>query len=360
MAKRILVTGVGGRSVGAGVLHALMRCGTAVRRRWETVGVDADAFSWGLYIADRHALVPHAAAAEYLDRLQELILAFRVAAVIPGTEAEASLLATQRSRLSVPVIANDARLMPLMMDKSQAEQALREMGMRFVPSHLWSEREQAIEEFGFPLLVKPTVGTGGSRGVHLITSRAELDALIPHISNPSHVLVQPYIGDADSEYTVGVLSHDDGSVIDSIVIRRKLVGMSLLASKTYGGITAKVSTGISQGFIVREPWIRDHCEELARKLDSRGPLNIQLRAHDGELYVLEIHPRFSGTTPIRASAGFNEPDVLLRHALFGERFGRLEYASDVAAIRAYEHVLVPVSDMWPSRTGVGRAGRGPQ
>lgn len=345
MKKRVLVTGVGGRSVGAGVLHSLMRCDSAVRARWETVGVDSDAFSWGLYVADRRALVPPAAAPEYLDRLHELIVAFRVTAVIPGTEVEATLLASARERLPVPVVTNDARLMPLMMDKRRTEQLLGTLGARFVPSHPWDERELAVTEFGFPLLVKPSVGTGGSRGVHLITERAELDALAPHISDPANVMVQPYVGDPESEYTVGVLSHTDGTVIDSIVIRRKLVGMSLLAAKTYDGSVAKVSTGVSQGFVVREPSISEYCEELARRLESTGPLNIQLRVHHGEIYVLELHPRFSGTTPIRASAGFNEPDVMLRHMLSGERFERLSYETDVAAIRAYEHVLVPASEL---------------
>ena len=54
-----------------------------------------------------------------------------------------------------------------------------------------------------------------------------------------------------------------------------------------------------------------------------------------------MHPRFSGTTPIRADAGFNEPDVLLQNFLDGEPFGRLGYRSDLVAIRAFEHVLVP-------------------
>jgi carbamoyl-phosphate synthase large subunit len=97
--------------------------------------------------------------------------------------------------------------------------------------------------------------------------------------------------------------------------------------------------------VIRHPEIQEFCEDLARRLGSRGPLNLQLRVHRGEFYVFEIHPRFSGTTPIRASAGFNEPDILLRSFLYGEEFGRLHYQADVAAIRAFEHVLVPIDQM---------------
>jgi carbamoyl-phosphate synthase large subunit len=346
MKSKILVTGVGGRSVGAGILHALMRVDDAVRARWETVAADADPFSWGLYVADRKALVPRAGEPGYLDRIRELIEAHGLAAVIPGTESEAALLAAHRDEVPVPVIANDSRLMPLMMDKQLTEAKLRDLGLNFIPSHPWEQRERAVGEFGFPLFVKPTLGTGGSRGVHLVTSRAELDALTPFVDAESRPIVQPYLGDGDAEYTVGVLSDNAGNVIDSIVIRRKLIGLSLLDAKGCGnGTTATVSTGISQGFVVRHPEMQEFCEDVASRLGSRGPLNLQLRVHEGDFYIFEIHPRFSGTTPIRASTGFNEPDVLLRNHLRGEAFGRLGHLVDVAAIRAFEHVLVPIDDM---------------
>lgn len=345
MKTKVLVTGVGGRSVGAGILHALKRADDDVRLRWEIVATDAEPFSWGLYLADHAALVPRADAPKYLDRIHRLVAAHGIAAILPGTEAETALLSAHRNDLPVPVIANRASLMPLMLDKAESEAKLREIGLNFIPSFPWDQRDAAVSKFGFPLFVKPTRGTGGSRGVHLVLDLAELDALGPHIQPESRSIVQPYIGDGDSEYTVGVLSDKSGKVIDSIVIRRKLVGMSLLDQRRYGERVATVSTGISQGYVVRHPEIQSFSEDLATRLDSRGPLNLQLRVHDGEFYVFEIHPRFSGTTPIRASAGFNEPDVLLRNYLYDEQFGRLAYRDNVAAIRAYEHVLVPVEEM---------------
>jgi carbamoyl-phosphate synthase large subunit len=345
MKTRVLVTGVGGRSVGAGILHALLRVDDSVRGRWDVVATDADPFSWGLYVADHSALVPRADAPEYLDRIHELIASYDVAAVIPGTEPEAALLSASRDQLPVPVIANDAALMPLMMDKDQAEAKLRELGLNFIPSYRWEQRDQAVAAFGFPVFVKPTQGTGGSRGVHLVAGAEELAALTPFVSEESRSIVQPYIGDGENEYTVGVLSDRAGEVIDSIVIRRKLIGLSLLDAKRIDSGTATVSTGISQGYVVRHAEIQEYCEALATRLGSTGPMNLQLRIHRGEPYVFEIHPRFSGTTPIRASAGFNEPDMLLRNHLYGERFGRVDYRVNVAAIRAFEHLLVPIDSM---------------
>jgi carbamoyl-phosphate synthase large subunit len=341
----ILVTGTGGRSVGAGILHSLMRVDTEVRDRWTIIATDADPFSWGLYVADHNALVPLASDSGYLDRIAELTELYNVAAVVPGTEPEAALLAAHRDELSIPVIANDSRLMPLMTDKNHAEVKLRELGLNFIPSYPWERRANAVCEFGFPLIVKPTRGTGGSRGVYLAVNQMELDSLVPFVRTSSRPIVQPYIGDADAEYTVGILSDKSGNVIDSIVIRRKLIGLSLLDSKSYEGRTVAISTGFSQGYVVRHQAIQEFCEDLAKRLGSRGPLNVQLRIHEGDFYIFEIHPRFSGTTPIRASAGFNEPDVLLRNYLRDEEFGRLDYRVNMMAIRALEHVLVPMEDM---------------
>ena len=119
------------------------------------------------------------------------------------------------------------------------------------------------------------------------------------------------------------------------------MGLSLLESVRHEGQEYAISTGYSQGFIVNNPHVAEICEELALTLGSRGPLNVQLRLDGDRVVVFEVHPRFSGTTPIRADAGFNEPDVLLRNFLDGESFGRLGHRSDLVAIRAFEHVLVP-------------------
>jgi carbamoyl-phosphate synthase large subunit len=342
---RILVTGVGGRSVGAGILHSLMRVDDEVCGRWDIVATDADPFSWGLYVADHKELVPRASAPGYLERIQELIGRYGLAAVIPGTEPEAALLAAHRDEIPVPVIANDSRLMPLMADKKEAEAKLRELGLNFIPSYPWDRRAEAISEFGFPMIVKPSRESGGSRGVYLAVDHKELEGLSPFIRTDRQPIVQPYIGDADTEYTVGVLSDKSGNIIDSIAIRRKLIGLSLLDSRSYGDRTIAISTGFSQGYVIRHRAIQEFCEDLAERLGSCGPLNVQLRIHDGNFYVFEIHPRFSGTTPIRASAGFNEPDILLRNHLYDEEFGRLDYQENMMAIRAFEHVLVPMEDM---------------
>jgi carbamoyl-phosphate synthase large subunit len=137
----------------------------------------------------------------------------------------------------------------------------------------------------------------------------------------------------------------EGEIIDSIVLKRKLSGLSLGTSRIINGNKYSLSTGYSQGFIIRNRVIQEKCEDLAIKLGIRGPVNIQSRFVKDKLVVFEVHPRLSGTTSIRAETGFNEPDILIRNFLFNEQFKGIDYKVNVAALRAFTNIIVPLSEM---------------
>jgi carbamoyl-phosphate synthase large subunit len=343
----ILITGTGGRSVGAGILHSLLRSSKDVTDRWNIVTADANQFAWGLYVNNESTLLPLARDPDYLDKLFDIINKYEINAVIPGTQPEVDFLT--KCDKSMPnnavLVCNKKELVPIMMDKSNLKNILKDLDLPFIQTVPLENWEYLVKETGFPLIIKPDGNSGASKDVFLIENEDKMRLVLKKINDYSLFSVQPFIGDSDNEYTVGVLSCKDGNVIDSIVMRRKLIGLSLMSSKKIGNISYDISTGYSQGFIVKHKIIQEFCEDLAMKLGSVGPLNIQLRLVDNIPYVFEIHPRFSGTTPIRADVGFNEVDVLLRNFLYNEKFSRLNYRYDVAAIRAMEHVIVPINQL---------------
>lgn len=345
MKKNILITGVGGRSIGSGILHALLRSNSSSKDKWNIHVADADGFSWGLYMVSNAVKVPLAAKPEYLPFMLDYVKKNNIDAILPGTEIETEILLKNKEKFSCPIIANDLALIPLMMDKFAAEEKLKELKIDYIETAALRDWKIIEEKYGFPLIVKPTKGTGGSRGLNIVTSEKELLDIIDTYTDASAPCVQPYIGTEDDEYTVGILSDKDGNLIDSIVLKRKLIGLSLLQSKKFEDKNIAISTGYSQGYFVKDEQVSKFCEELAIKLKSKGPLNLQLRKHNGKIFVFEIHTRFSGTTTFRADVGFNEPDILLRNHLFNEKFGRLNYTYNVACIRAFEHVVVPLDKM---------------
>jgi carbamoyl-phosphate synthase large subunit len=339
----IMVTGVGGRSVGHQILQALLLLG----EKYQVVATDADSFSFGLYQVPQRYIVPKANDPNFISAIISLIRKMNVRALLPGTEVEVNVLTKHRSDIEASgclLIANPEDVVKICSNKWRLFQWFRGNGIETPRTTSVDNWEDLISETGFPIVGKPAENSGGSRNVEILKDRKEIIHYLEE-SKGSEVIFQEYVGVAAHEYTVGVIISKAGNVIDSIVVQRKLTGLSLASERMINGHLFKLSSGYSQGFIIKHPLIQNYCENLAMKFGMRGPVNIQCRLIDDRIKVFEVHPRFSGTTSIRAMAGFNEPDILIRNYLFDESFGRLNYQTNVAAIRAFQNMLVPISEI---------------
>lgn len=341
----VLVTGVGGRSVGHQILTALKRA----KNSYRIVATDASDFSFGLYIADARYVVPPASDPGYLPAILEIIRRERVQVILPGTQSELQLLASHRQELQDEgciLIASSRAVVDLCLNKATLYEWLSAKGYGVPRSADVAGWRELVAASGFPIVGKPTEDSGGSKGVALLADEEEMEQFIlDNARSRTDIVFQEYVGSAETEYTVGVLIDKDGALIDSIVLHRNLVGLSLGLKRTIGGRVYALSTGYSQGYIETHPAVAAACESVAMAVGIRGPANIQLRLDGDAVKIFEVHPRFSGTSSIRAECGFNEPDVLIRNYLFGESSGRLSYERDVAAIRAFQTVIVPRSAM---------------
>ncbi len=339
----LAITGVGGRSVGHQILQSIL----LHKEKYDIVATDADPFSFGLYQVDRRYVVPKANHTDYLASILSLIKKEFVQALLPGTEAEINVLTRYRSEIESTgcrLIANPAEVVEICNNKWRLFQWLSENNLdtpKTVKSDYWNT---LVSEVGFPIVGKPTENSGASRHVAILNNETEIVQYLKTIKG-AEIIFQEYVGHAEDEYTVGVLVSKKGEVIDSIVVHRNLTGLSLGAERIINGKPYTLSTGYSQGYIIRHPLIQKVCEKLVVTLRMKGPANIQCRLEGDKVKIFEVHPRFSGTTSIRALAGFNEPDILVRNFLFDEHFDRLTYQYDVAAIRAFDNILVPLSDI---------------
>ena len=139
----------------------------------------------------------------------------------------------------------------------------------------------------------------------------------------------------------------NGDLINSIAVRRNimnslsnLVNVPNRTGRVDLGPILALSNGISQGAIGRFEEVTTQCERIAAALGARGAINIQCRLVNGVVNVFEINPRFSGTTSLRAMAGYNEPDILIRWHVLGERVQpRFEYREGVITRSLSEHFL---------------------
>jgi carbamoyl-phosphate synthase large subunit len=340
----VLITGVGGRSVGHQILHAI----SLVREKYRLIATDIENFSFGLYLADVAYIVPRADAETYLAAIEELVAKEMIQAILPGTEPEVRALASGRERferLGCTVLASSLDVVHLCSNKLRLYDWLQANGFLVPRTANTTNWRELVGEAGFPLVGKPTEESGGSRNVAILANEAEVEWYIADNQGSREILLQEYVESPEEEYTVGVMISQSGELIDSIAMHRRLLGLSLGAHRRWNDRTYALSTGYSQGNIVKHPVLQEVCERLALQIGIRGPANIQCRISPRGVTILEVHPRFSGTTSIRAEVGFNEPDTLIRNYLCGERFGRLNYQFDVAAIRAFRTMIVPLKVM---------------
>ena len=266
--------------------------------------------------------------------------------VLIGSHAEAPRMARLREELEQrtgaviavgPVDAVDAWI-----DKDRTAQRLRAAGCHYARSIVSSSPRlshqvvQLVEQIGFPLVVKPRSGQG-SRGVGIVRTMDQLERATAALAAP---LIQEYLGDEDSEYTTAVLADRAGTIAGTVTMRRQLVA----------GTTVVAEIG-------DHPEIAAECRRVIRALGLCGPGNVQMRMTERGPVTFEVNPRFSGTTAMRALAGWNDVAAVVGHYLHGEpmqvgpaRPGRVTRFYDEVFVPADEVAEIAATGRWPGES----------
>jgi carbamoyl-phosphate synthase large subunit len=274
-------------------------------------------------------VVPAANDPSYLNVILSLCKKLDIEVLFHGSEPELKVMSNNREKIKdagifLPI--NTKEVIDTCMDKFKTNEFLSKNGFCFPKtSKIRSMEDASYVEF-YPVVLKPSIGGGGSANTMLAQSKDELLAFSKYLLTiyPEFV-AQEYVGTPDNEFTACILTSLDGEYINSIAVKRMIMSSlgnrikvkNRTSRKELGEILA-ISSGVSQGEIGKFPEVTSQCKEIALALGSKGPLNIQCRFVDGKVYVFEINPRYSGTTSLRAMVGFNEPDILIRKHLLGE------------------------------------------
>jgi carbamoyl-phosphate synthase large subunit len=348
---RVLVTAVGGGGHGDQILKALR---LAPPGRYTIFGADANPHCPQAALVQRFVSLPLARDPEYINALLRTCKELGVQALFHGCEPELLIFAANRNLIEEAGIflpINDTELIQLCMDKAKTNARLAALGFP-APRYVNVTSESEFDNIDwFPVVVKPAVGGGGSANVFIAQDMKELKALAAYLGLggiTSGFMIQEYVGKPDQEFTVGVLHDLDGRYVNAIAVKRHLnSGLSVRTSvinrtgRKELGPRLVISSGVSQGDIGRFDEVTRQCREIADRLGSRGPLNLQCRFVDGKVRVFEINPRFSGTTSLRAMAGLNEPDLLVRRHLLGQDIGQDAPCQEATILRSLAETLQP-------------------
>ncbi len=346
----VLVTAIGGSGHGEQVLKALLLSNS---KEYILFGTDSNSNCPQKDLVSKFFVLPSASSSNYLERLYEILDICKIDILIHGCEPELRLFSKHRKEISergVLLLLNSDEVISLCMNKGATNSFLEVNGFK-PPKYI---EVQSTKEFSsidwFPVVVKPSIGGGGSSNVYIAQTHLELMNLAEYLhlsEEDSSFIIQEYVGLPSDEFTVGVLSSMDGELLNSIAVRRLMSGQLNIRSKVKNrtsrsdlGTHLVVSSGVSQGAVGKFPEVTEQCEDIARKLNSKGPLNIQCRLVDGQVKVFEINPRFSGTTSLRAMVGFNEPDLLIRHHYFKEKIEKNFLFEEKSIIRTLKENFI--------------------
>tara|TARA_B110001454_G_C12666575_1_gene411826 strand:+ start:101 stop:1153 length:1053 start_codon:yes stop_codon:yes gene_type:complete len=316
---RVLITGSGG----AGTLgRELVKAFLMTDNEYEIIATNSNPID--LYINNEVKMlqIPNATSPNYIEKLLEICKKENIQTIAPGSEPETEII-SKNSQIflekNIITLTNRYDLVKLCNNKLSLSKFLTSKGIKSPKTFSFDEiSEKTFSDY--PLLIKPVSGSG-SRNVFVAQNFEEISFFTKYlIKQKIEPIIQEYISGIDNEFSIGILYCEGGKLSTSIAMRRNLhSGLSTRSViKSDQNESLIISSGISQGYFDDFLEIRRKAEDIASILNSNGPINIQCRIKDNELYVFEINPRFSGTTSARAILGCNEPDILSKFRIFGE------------------------------------------
>jgi carbamoyl-phosphate synthase large subunit len=312
----VLITGAGAL-LGQGIMRSLQNSPLKTK----IIAVDPSPLSVGLYWADEAHLVPMATEPNYMHVMRQIIAATQPSVLCVGTDVELHLFAQHRAALErefgLHVLVSRPEVIEIADDKWLTAQYLKKAGFAYPLSALPGDENSLIAEHGFPLIVKPRVGAR-SVGFRVCHNSDQLSQALRTTQNP---VIQEHIGTDESEFTAGALCFGDACL--TIVMRRHLRD-----GNTY------------RAFVENSAELNAFVKNVALSLRPYGPINFQFRLDNDVPKIFEINARFSGTTPLRALAGFNEVEMALRYLMLGEALYQPN-VKDVTILRYWSETVLP-------------------
>jgi carbamoyl-phosphate synthase large subunit len=158
-----------------------------------------------------------------------------------------------------------------------------------------AEARVVAQRIGYPVLVRPSYVLGG-RAMGIVYDDEDLATYIleaTRVSPDAPVLIDRYLEDA---YEIDVDAVADGE--------RVVIG-GIMQHIEEAGVHSGDSACVLPPFKISEyhlNTIRDYVERIGLRIGVRGLMNVQLAIKDDIVYVLEVNPRASRTTPFVSKA----------------------------------------------------------
>lgn len=282
-------------------------CKQALNGQGIVLATDMSKLAPAMSDADISLLVPSIYSEDYIPELFSIVKEYHINAIISLNDLELPILAHHKQAfadLGAKIIVSDSSVIDICFDKIKTRDFLTSIGLNTPQTFTnYNQALQAIKEgqLTFPLVLKPRWGSA-SIGIEFPESLEEFELayklLIIKLKNTilfeaskneldAAILIQQKLN--GPEYGMDIVNDLDQEYFTTVV-RKKL---SMRA-----GETDKAVSIIDQRF-------SDIGEKISTNLKHIGNLDCDVFEQDGELYVLELNPRFGGGYPFSHEAGMN-------------------------------------------------------
>jgi len=285
----------------------------ALNGRGKVFATDMDLTAPALVDADVALTVPSIYSEEYISTLRKIILDNEIQCLIPLNDLELPILSRNKDELEnlgVKVIVSDEEVIKTAFDKWDTTNFLNKIGINTPKSYITLvDAIEAIKngEIQFPIVIKPRWGSA-SIGIEFPEDIEEL------------VLSYKLLTLRIRRSILGKASEEDFS--RSIIIQEKIrgaeYGMDVLNdfSCDYFGTFVRQKLQMRSGetdkaISVIDPRFESIGRRISRALKHIGNLDCDVFEYQGQLYVLELNPRFGGGYPFSHEAGINTAAIYL-------------------------------------------------
>lgn len=263
--------------------------------------------------ADVAIQVPAIYSPDYIPSLLKIIEENKIDGVISLNDLELPILSEAKSEieaLGAKVIVSDGQAIKIAFDKWETVKFLENNGLKSPKTFIdfrAAKKAIASGELHFPLVIKPRWGSA-SIGIDFPEDMEELELAytLQTIRLKRTILAEASKEDIDhailiqekipgNEYGMDVLNDFEGNYVGTYV-RQKLQMRS--------GETDKAISVIDERF-------EKIGQTIGQNLKHIGNLDCDVFEHNGELYVLELNPRFGGGYPFSHEAGNNTAAIYI-------------------------------------------------
>ena len=245
-------------------------------------------------------------------------------------------LAAALDEAGIPILGTSIDAIDLAEDRDRFKQLLQDCGLAQPANAICSHENEALEkakELGLPLVIRPSYVLGG-RAMRIVHDMEDVRQFVAEASRASEhgsILLDRYLEDA-VELDIDVIADGENVLVAGIMEHIEEAGI-------HSGDSA---CSLPPYSIVEETLVevKRQAEVLARALNVRGLMNLQLAVKDGQIFVLEVNPRASRTVPFVAKATGLPLARIAARVMGGESLSRFDLRqSDVGQIAVKEAVF---------------------